>query len=208
MSRIRNFTGACLVATVVAVGFGGVATAAPLLTGATTPAPSTSTTAPPTATPSTSTPSTSTPSTSTPSTSTPSTSTPSTTTPTTAPKAKAKKKRKHLLTGTEIWRIVDPHHAIDCGHATKEVARIRVADAAAAKRLAGWETRNTSALRVKATSNGASGSNAAATRATKAQSRRMKKTAGMVRGFQKLENDGQALIKRIDATCSAANAKK
>ena len=37
---------------------------------------------------------------------------------------------------------------------------------------------------------------------------RVKHTSDKVRAFQKLEQDGQALIARIDAKCGAANSSK
>jgi hypothetical protein len=120
-----------------------------------------------------------------PSSSTPSTpgSTPSSTVPAKAAKPK-------VLTGGEIWRIVEPHHKIVCSAATKQIARIHRAQSAAATRLSHWQTRRTAA--------------AARTSGTTA-SKRSARAAGAVRGFQKMEQDATALIKKIDAKCSVTS---
>jgi hypothetical protein len=81
---------------------------------------------------------------------------------------------------------VKPHHAIDCGHAAKQVQRVRAADAAAVKRLARWQAKNTTDQRNLTTN---------AVKLTK-------ESSGKVKGFQRLEQDGQALLRRIDAKCS------
>jgi hypothetical protein len=120
-----------------------------------------------------------------PPTASPSTTTPSTSTPST------KNKVAHVLTGGDIWRIVHPP-AIDCAHAAKELKRVRAADAAAAKRTTHWQTR----MGKDQKSQGQRQSTNAA--------RRTKKSSGRVRGLQKLEQDGQALIRRIDAKCDVA----
>ena len=125
--------------------------------------------------------------TSTPVSSTPAT--PSTPTPSSPPPSSSPS-RTHVLPGNEIWRIVHPKHGIDCARANKQVKRVQVADGAAGKRLTRWKTES-------ATDQARRGKNAAT---------RIKTSSGKVRGFQKLQNDGQALIKRIEAKCPAASA--
>jgi hypothetical protein len=120
---------------------------------------------------------------------------PSTTSPSSSsgsPKSGATKTK--TLTGNEIWRIVEPDHRIFCGHEAKQVQRIRVADAAAAKRAASFESRTTNGPRDKG--HAAHGRNAA---------RRAKKSAASIRGFQKLQQDGLALIAKIEAKCSVTS---
>jgi hypothetical protein len=116
-------------------------------------------------------------------TSTASSSAPSSSTPSSSKPAKS-----HTLTGGEIWRIVHPAHPISCAHATKELKRVRAADAAAAKRLARFQSKTV----------------AAQARRTATAARHAKHTAAQVRGFQKLESAGQALIKRIETKCPAS----
>jgi hypothetical protein len=98
-----------------------------------------------------------------------------------------------MLTGGEIWRIVEPHHKIVCANATKQIARIHRADAAAAKRLSHWRTRSTTAAARASTGHASK------------RSKRSKRAAGEVRAFQKLEQNATALIKKIDAKCSTAS---
>jgi hypothetical protein len=126
-----------------------------------------------------------------PSTTSPSTSSPSTTSPSSSGPSKSRSAKTNVLTGNEIWRIVEPHHRIYCADAAKEIKRIQVADAAAARRASADESRTTNGPR----DNGHAlhGRNAA---------RRAKRNAAAVRGFQKLQQDGLALIARIDAKCS------
>ncbi|HXQ44216.1 MAG TPA: hypothetical protein VN816_06230 [Acidimicrobiales bacterium] len=134
---------------------------------------------------STSTPSTSTPGTSTPSTSTPGTSTPGTSTPGT----KSAPAKSTTLLGPAIWRAVEPRHTIDCARATKEIARIRTAMGSASQRQARWQKRSGRAQAHFAR------------HATKKTSRHTKHASGKVKGYQKLQQEGTALIKRIDAKC-------
>ncbi len=170
MRKITRLTAGSVVGVLLTVGAGGIADAAPVTT----------TTSPSTSSPTTSAPTTTSPSTTSPSTSSPTTSSPATyASPATPAKAKA-------LTGNEIWWIVHPRHGVDCAHAAKQLPRVRRADAAAAKRLGRWQTRQSADQKSQ-------GAHAA---------RRSKVSSGKVKGFQKLEQDGQALIRRIQTKCS------
>ena len=117
----------------------------------------------------------------TPSSSTPSSSTPSSSTPSSSA-------RSHTLTGGEIWRIVHPYRGINCAHAANELKRVQAADVAATKRMGRFRTMASTFQSKKSTKAAA----------------RVKHSSAQVRGFQKLENAGQALIKRIEARCPAA----
>jgi hypothetical protein len=134
---------------------------------------------------STSTTGTSTPGTSTPGTSTPGTSTPGTsgTGTSSTPATKA-----GVLTGPEIWRIVEPRHLINCPESSKELKRIHAAVTAAGKRVKFWQARSAADQK----------------RHGKKVAKRVKLVNGRSRGFQKLEQDGQSLISRIDAKCDVA----
>jgi hypothetical protein len=125
------------------------------------------------------------------STTTGSTSTTTGSTPTTTPSQTGKSKPQ-ALTGREIWRIVRPHHAIDCAHASAQLKRVQRADAAAAKRLGRWQAKN-------GVDQKSQGTHAA---------RLLKQSTGKVKGFQKLEQDGQALMARIDAKCGVSSSSK
>jgi hypothetical protein len=129
--------------------------------------------------------STSTTGTSTPGTSTPGTSTPGTSSTGTSstPAAKA-----GALTGPEIWRIVEPRHLINCAESSKELKRTHAAVTAAGKRVKFWQARNAADQK----------------RHGKKVAKRVKLVNGRSRGFQKLEQDGQSLISRIDAKCDVA----
>ena len=109
---------------------------------------------------------------------------------TVAPGTAPAKKAVHVLTGGEIWRIVQPHRTIDCAHAAKQLKRLRAADAAAAKRLGHWQTKQATDQKVHGPDAGTADEG----------------VAGRVRGFHKLELDGQALIRRIDAKCECRHS--
>jgi hypothetical protein len=100
-----------------------------------------------------------------------------------SPAAKAQ-----VLTGPEIWRIVEPRHLINCAESSKEVKRIHGAVTAAGKRVKFWQARNAADQK----------------RHGKKAGKRVKLVGGRVRGFQKLVQDGQSLISRIDAKCDVA----
>jgi hypothetical protein len=102
---------------------------------------------------------------------------------TSSPAAKAQ-----VLTGPEIWRIVEPRHLINCAESSKEVKRIHAAVTAAGKRVKFWQARNAADQK----------------RHGKKAGKRVKVVGGRVRGFQKLAQDGQSLISRIDAKCDVA----
>jgi hypothetical protein len=185
MKRIRRITAGSLVGMALVAGIAGIAgaaSAAPASTATTGAGVSTTTSnAPPTGSPFTSTPAT--PSGS--STTAPTGSTPPA--PSATPKKSKKSKKKDVLTGAEIWMIVSGHHTISCSHATKELKRVRGADAAISQRLGRWSTRSSVAQKSTAT-----------------KAKAMASTTGKkVKFFRKLEKKGLALIKRIDAQCGA-----
>jgi hypothetical protein len=166
MRTLGTLTAGSLVGLALTLGVGGVAMAAPATTVGTTITSTPSTTA---ASPGS-----------------------TTTTPATTPSGSpaTSKAKPNTLTGTEIWRIVRPHHLISCAHASKQLQRVRSAVTAATKRAARWQTKQGKDEKIE-------GTNAA---------RRTKVSSGRVKGFQKLEADGQALIRRIDAKCSLTSA--
>ncbi len=179
MRKITKLTAGSVVGVLLSVGAGGIAAAAPVTT----------TTSPTTTSPTTTSPTASSPSTSSPGTSSPTTTSPTTTSPgSSSPTAPAKDKAK-ALTGNEIWWIVHPDHGVNCAHAAKQLQRVRQADAAAAKRLGRWQTRQSAHQK-------SPGAHAAT---------RNKVSSGKVKGFQKLEQDGQALIRRIETKCSVTS---
>ena len=102
---------------------------------------------------------------------------------TSSPAAKAR-----VLTGPEIWRIVEPRHLINCAESSKEVKRIHAAVTAAGKRAKYWQARNAAVQKRHGTKAG----------------KRAKIVSGRIRSFQKLAQDGQSLISRIDAKCDVA----
>jgi hypothetical protein len=120
-------------------------------------------------------------------TSTSGTSTPGTTTPTKAAPAKST-----VLLGPAIWRAVEPHHKIDCARATKEIKKIQTAMAAASKRGGRWQKRSARAKTHNARNT------------TKRSTRHTKHSSAKVNGFQKLQQEGAALIKKIDAKCGVS----
>ena len=91
--------------------------------------------------------------------------------------------RDKTLTGYEIWRIVQPHHRIVCSRATRELKKIARADAAAGTRLARAQAR------------------LGQLQGTKASAAMVRRRTGSVKGFEKLRNDGTALIAKIDTKC-------
>jgi hypothetical protein len=191
MGKFRKAIVGSLVGAALTLGSADVALATPATTATTAPStssPSTtapSTTGPITTGPSSTGPSSTGPSTTGPSTTGPSTIGPSTTGPTT-PSPSSTPKKPAALTGRQIWWIVRPGHGVDCPHAAKQVQRVRTAVAAAEKRLGRWQAKQ-STLRQNQ---------------TKSTARRSKASSGKVKGFQKLDQEGQALIRRIDAKCS------
>jgi hypothetical protein len=179
MRRFATLTVGSLTGLSLVLGLSGMAAAAPVTTvGATVPT-----------SPSTTGPSTTSPSTTSPSTTGPSTTGPSTTSPSTPAPAPAKSSPPKVLTGNEIWWIVRPHHVIDCVHAAKQVQRIRTAESAAGKRAARWQVISGAEQKVHGT----------------IAAKRAKVSSGRVKGFQKLAQDGAALIARIDAKCSVTS---
>jgi hypothetical protein len=185
MKKIQRITvGSLVVMALIAgiAGIAGTASAAPAstaTTGVTIPSTATSS-SPPTSSPFTSTPATTAPSTSAPPTSTPSSKT----------KKSKKAKKKDVMTGAEIWRIVSSHHTISCAHATKELKRVRSADAAVTQRLGRWSTRSVAAQ--KSTTKNAKSMAA--------------QTGKKVKYFRDLEKHGTSLVKRIEAKCGAKTA--
>jgi hypothetical protein len=176
MKRIGKLTVGTIVGVALTIAIGGAAGAAPATTtGVSTPSATPPSGAPPSTAP-TSIP---------PTTAAPSAASPSTTSPgSPAPSASAPAKPK-VLTGNEIWWIVRPGHVIYCAHAAKQVQRVRAADNAAAKRLSRWQTQQSKDLKIR----------------YKNAAKRTKASSGKVKGFQKLEQEGQALISRIDTKC-------
>jgi hypothetical protein len=109
------------------------------------------------------------------------------TTTTTSPTASTPAKvKKATLAANQIWAIVNPHHKIDCGRASKELKRIGTADLATSKRLTRWGKMSAAAAKMSA--------------GTKAD-RLAKHASNRTRYLQNLQKDGAALIKRIDARC-------
>jgi len=115
---------------------------------------------------------------------------PSTTVPSTAAPSTKTPAHGNVLTGSEIWWIVKSHHSISCQHAARQLQRVRAADSAAAKRMRVWQAKQTADQKSK-------NRNAA---------KRTKVSVGKVKGFQKLQTEGQALIRRINAKCSVNNS--
>ncbi|HXQ43768.1 MAG TPA: hypothetical protein VN816_03945 [Acidimicrobiales bacterium] len=113
-----------------------------------------------------------------------------TTSPTTSTPAKSAPKKPDVPSATQIWETVNATHRIDCAHAARELKRISRADAAAAKRLTRWR-RLSAAARVSTRKD------------AKSQIRHAEGRAGY---FQRLQKDGAALVKRIDAKCGAKTA--
>lgn len=126
-------------------------------------------------------------STSSPGTSSPGTSSPGTTTP-----AKSAAPKSTVLLGPAIWRAVEPRHRIDCARATKEIQNIQKAMASASKRGSRWQKRSAWAQTHNAKNS------------TKRTKRHTKHASAKVNGFQKLQHEGAALIKRIDAKCGVS----
>jgi hypothetical protein len=182
MKKIRSFTVGSLVGMALIAGIAGTASAAPASTATTgVSVPSTTTSsAPPTSSPFSSSPATTVPATTAPPTSTPSPSNSS-------GQTEKSKKAKKVMTGAEIWRIVSGHRTISCSHATKELKRVRSADAAVSQRLARWSTRSGTAEKSTAKNAKAMAS----------------QTGKKVKFFRKLEKKGTGLIKRIEAQCGA-----
>jgi hypothetical protein len=106
-----------------------------------------------------------------------------TTTPTASTPAKVK---NGTLAPNQIWRIVNSHHKISCGRATKELKRIDTADQAAGKRVTRWGKMSAEAAKMSA---------------GKKADQLAKHDAGRTRYLQKLQKEGAALIKRIEAKC-------
>jgi hypothetical protein len=140
--------------------------------------------------------------------------TPATSTPA-KPKSTAPKKkhgrRSHVLTGNEIWRIVKPGHHINCAHSAQQLKRVKAADAAAAKRQTRWQrkssTEQTHQSRIAQVRKSASSQSASASSTTSKRTtwlaKRTKKAGTKVHSWQKLQQDGAALIKRIETACPA-----
>ena len=196
MTKFGKLVVGTIVGAALTLGMSGVALAAPV-TSTTAGSPSTTagttgTTSPSTSQPSTTQPSTTQPSTSTtqPATTSPSTTLPSTTSPT--PPAQSGLSKSLTRTASQIYRIVRPRHPIDCARSAQELKKVRSADAAAAKRLGRWQGKNSADTKSQ-------GKHAAV---------RVKHASKKVRVFQKLEQDGQALIARIDTKCGSANSSK
>jgi hypothetical protein len=116
-----------------------------------------------------------------------------TTTPSSPPSSSSA--HPHILSGPEIWLIVEPHHRIQCSHAAKEIKRVQKADAAAARRLTHGQTRSANAQKASTTAKKSKAHHAA---------RRVKHSAAKIRGFQKLQSEGQALISRIEKNCAVS----
>ncbi|HTT86769.1 MAG TPA: hypothetical protein VMF60_05350 [Acidimicrobiales bacterium] len=110
-------------------------------------------------------------------------------TATSTPSSKPAKPR--VLTGNEIWRIVQPHRGIDCHHATKLLKRVRAAVAAAEKRGGRWNKRQTRDATVN----------------RPRLARAAKRATGKNRSFRKLAQEGQGLISRIDEKCGTGSSK-
>ncbi len=125
--------------------------------------------------------------TSAPGTSSTGTSSPGTTTP-----PKAAHPKSTVLLGPAIWRAVEPHHKIDCAKATKEIKKIQAAMASASQRESRWQKRSTRAKMHNARNT------------TKRSTRHTKHTSGKVNGYQKLQQEGAALIKKIDTKCGVS----
>jgi hypothetical protein len=118
-----------------------------------------------------------------------------TTTTTPATHHRAKRHRKTVLTGVEIWRIVHLDHGVNCAHGAKELDRVKAATAAATTRADHWKSRQVShAARANAPTNHKTAAAAA------------KRAGGRVRGFQKLASDGQALMRRIEQKCAISSS--
>jgi hypothetical protein len=96
----------------------------------------------------------------------------------------------NAYTGPEIWRIVQPHQVIYCKDASQKLRRIHGAVNAARRRLS---VRQTAQSRVQTRTG------------PKAKKRAGRLSVG-VREFQKLEQDGQALVDRIDAKCHLSSS--
>jgi hypothetical protein len=187
MRKIGKFALGSLVGATLTLGVGGIASAASaapsggLTVTSTTPDPGTPTTTAPTTTG-------------------PTTTAPSTSTRPKRSHAKSSKRSKsRVLTGHEIWEIVKPGHQITCAHATGQLKRIAAADAAAARRGTRWQKRDSE----KQTAQNRNSTNQSAL--TSRHLTKQVKLAGVkVRSWQTLQNDGQALIKKIEAKCPAA----
>jgi hypothetical protein len=105
--------------------------------------------------------------------------------PTNASGTTAAPKKGDVLNASQIWRRVNGDHRINCKNASKELKHIAAADAAITKRTSRWDKVNTAAARST----------------TKRAARVVKHSAARVKYFQKFQNDGAALIKRIDTQC-------
>jgi len=186
MTKFGKLVVGTIVGAALTLGMSGVALAAPV-TSTTAGSPSTTAGTTGTTSPSTSQPSTST---TLPATTLPSTTPPSTTSPT--PPAQGGLSKSLTRTASQIYRIVRPRHPIDCARSAQELKKVRSADAAAAKRLGRWQGKNSADTKSQ-------GKHAAV---------RVKHASKKVRVFQKLEQDGQALIARIDTKCGSANSSK
>jgi hypothetical protein len=94
--------------------------------------------------------------------------------------------KKGTLAANQIWEVVNAHHKISCGRASKELKRIDTADLAAGKRLDRWGRMSAAAAKMSP---------------GKKADQLAKHASGRTRYFQKLQKDGAALTKRIEAKC-------
>lgn len=97
----------------------------------------------------------------------------------------ASAKKGDVLNASQIWTVVNRDHRINCKNASRELKHIAAADAAITKRTSRWDKVST----------------AAAWSTTKRAARLVEHSAARERYFQKFQNDGAALVKRIDTKC-------
>jgi len=102
-----------------------------------------------------------------------------------------------IMTAREIWRVVRLHQKVSCRATTGHLKRIAAADAAAARRLARWESFESNAARRTVTQKKAKDVWRHGVDLTK-------RAPKVIKAFQKLESDAAALTAQIESTCKVA----
>jgi hypothetical protein len=99
------------------------------------------------------------------------------------------------MTARQIWKVVRPRHTVACKDATGRLKRIATAEAAAATRMARWQSFEAQAASRAITGKTTKNIWSSGIDLTK-------RAPAMVKAFQKLEADGVALTAQIESTSS------